>query len=71
MGMEWYVARDGETFGPFTAERMSAGVRDGELRREDLVWCVGMADWQPAGDVPGLWRPPAPTTYGRRRKSKA
>jgi hypothetical protein len=60
MGMEWYVARDGETFGPFTSERMSAGVRDGELRREDLVWCVGMADWQPAGDVPGLWRPPAP-----------
>jgi hemolysin-activating ACP:hemolysin acyltransferase len=30
---------------------MNAGVRDGELRREDLVWCEGMPDWQPAGDV--------------------
>ena len=55
---EWYVARDGERFGPFTSDRMSAGVREGELRREDLVWRDGMPDWQPASEVPGLWRPP-------------
>ena len=60
METEWYVARQGETFGPFTPERMSAGVRDGELTRDDLVWCAGMPDWQLAGEVPGLWLPPAP-----------
>jgi cytolysin-activating lysine-acyltransferase len=51
MGSEWYVLRDGEKYGPFTSDRMNAGVSDGELKREDLVWCEGMPDWQPAGDV--------------------
>src|SRR5215470_17934025 len=60
METEWYVARQGETFGPFTSERMSTGIRDGELTRDDLVWCAGMPDWQLAGEVPGFWRPPAP-----------
>jgi hypothetical protein len=60
MAIEWYVARDGKTYGPFTPEEMSAGARDGELRRDDLVWRKGMPYWQPAADVPGLW--PAPPT---------
>jgi cytolysin-activating lysine-acyltransferase len=51
MASEWYVLRDGEKYGPFTSDRMNAGVRDGELKRQDLVWCEGMPDWQPAGDV--------------------
>jgi cytolysin-activating lysine-acyltransferase len=57
MGSEWYVLRDGEKYGPFTSDRMSAGVRDGELKREDLVWCEGMPDWQPAGSVLPPFRP--------------
>jgi cytolysin-activating lysine-acyltransferase len=51
MGNEWYVLRNGEKYGPFTSDRMSAGVRDGELTSQDLVWCEGMPDWQPAGEV--------------------
>jgi hypothetical protein len=58
MGSKWYVARDCKTYGPFTPEEMSAGVRDNELRRDDLVWCEGMPQWQPSGEVPGLWPPP-------------
>src|SRR4029434_8673345 len=54
MPSEWYVARDGERFGPFTSDEMSAGVRNGELRREDFVWHAGLAEWQRAKDVPGL-----------------
>src|SRR5262249_21663082 len=57
-GEKWYVARDGKTYGPFSSEEMSAGVRDNELRRDDRVWCEGMPHWQPAGDVPGLFPPP-------------
>lgn len=36
--MDWYVARDGETFGPFPFEVMIKGIRDGELTPQDLVW---------------------------------
>src|SRR5262245_25736687 len=60
MGIEWYVARDGKTFGPFTSERMNTGVREGELRRDDHVWCKGMPHWLPAADVPEIWQPPSP-----------
>jgi hypothetical protein len=60
MAIEWYVARDGKTYGPFTPEEMTAGARDGELRRDDLVWRKGMPYWQPAADLPGLWPPPPP-----------
>jgi hypothetical protein len=58
MATEWYVARDGKTYGPFAPQEMSAGARDGELRRDDLVWRKGMPYWQRAADVPGLWPPP-------------
>ena len=56
MGRDWYVARNGETFGPFAFERMLRGAREGEMRGDDLVWLEGMADWLPAADVPELWQ---------------
>ena len=56
-GREWYVARNGETFGPFAFERVVRGAREGEMRDDDLVWREGMAHWQPAADVPELWQP--------------
>src|SRR5215468_8401409 len=56
--MDWYVARDGETFGPFTFDVMLKGVRDGELTPQDLVWSPGALDWQPASNVAGLFSPP-------------
>jgi hypothetical protein len=63
MPSEWYVARDGERFGPFTSDEMSAGVRNGELRREDFVWHAGLAEWQRAKDVPGLWASLEPSVF--------
>src|SRR5215471_10257448 len=57
--MDWYVARDGETFGPFQFEVMIKGIRDGELTPQDLVWSEGAPDWQPASSVPGLFSPPS------------
>jgi hypothetical protein len=56
--MDWYVARDGETFGPFSFEVLVKGVREGELRLDDSVWSVGKPDWVPARTIPGLWAPP-------------
>src|SRR5215470_4514108 len=61
---QWYVARGGETYGPFSSDQMAEGARSGELTRDDLVWFEGMAYWLPAGRVPELWpapeRAPAP-----------
>jgi hypothetical protein len=61
---EWYVARAGEQFGPFTFERMRKGAREGELKQDDAVWCAGMPDWQLAADIASLWDDPEerPTT---------
>jgi hypothetical protein len=60
---QWYVAREGQTYGPFTSDRISKGARDGELRPDDLVWREGMAGWMPAARVPELWQrqEPAPS----------
>jgi GYF domain 2 len=55
MGNAWYVARNGETFGPFSFERVIQGARTGEMQGDDLVWCDGMAGWLPAAEVPELW----------------
>jgi GYF domain 2 len=59
MDFDWYVERNGETFGPFTFDRMRKGAREGELRRDDPVWCSALPVWLLAGDIPGLWDPPA------------
>jgi len=59
----WYFGRDGRQEGPISEEQLQAMVRDGSLRREDLVWRDGMADWQPAGQIPGLPFPVQAASY--------
>jgi uncharacterized membrane protein YhaH (DUF805 family) len=59
MGTEWYVARGGETFGPFAFDVVADAARSGELRKDDLVWRAGMETWAGASTVPDLWTPPA------------
>ena len=58
--MEWYVARDGQTYGPFSIDAMRKGVRDGELRADDFVWSSAMVDWTRASKVSELWPPQSP-----------
>jgi hypothetical protein len=50
----WYLGRDGRQEGPISDEELRTLVRNGSLRRADLVWRDGMADWLPAGQIPGL-----------------
>ena len=50
----FHVALDGKAQGPFAADRLAAMIASGTLRRDTLVWCQGMADWRPAGQVPAL-----------------
>lgn len=42
--MEIYIYRNGVQEGPYELDVL----RSKNLRPEDLVWCKGMADWEPA-----------------------
>ena len=53
---EWYYARGGKQNGPITREALVELARNGGLDpRKDLVWTSTMKDWQPAGQVPGIF----------------
>jgi len=53
----------GAQLGPLDDSHMRAMARAGQLRPEDLVWREGMAEWAPAGRVPGLFdATPAPAS---------
>lgn len=46
--MQYYILNNGGKSGPFEVNDLLAN----GLNRESLVWCKGMADWQPAMQVP-------------------
>ena len=53
---EWYYARSGQQSGPVTFEQLGELARSGGLdATKDLVWTSKMADWIPAGQVPGIF----------------
>lgn len=49
--IEWYLARDGQQYGPLSENEMRAFVDLGHLRDTDLIWRAGFPDWRPAPDV--------------------
>lgn len=64
---DWYYTQGGQQKGPVTREAIGQLAATGQLRPEDLVWTQGMAAWQPAGQIAGLFPgiaaipPPIPT----------
>ena len=49
--MNIYVARDGQTYGPYTAEHAHQMIGQGQLQAADLACAEGAADWVPLGQV--------------------
>jgi hypothetical protein len=45
---QWYLARDGQQFGPISEAEMAKLVELGHLQPTDLLWCEGFPDWRPA-----------------------
>jgi hypothetical protein len=45
---QWYLARDGEQFGPISDAEMARFVELGHLKPTDLLWREGFPDWRPA-----------------------
>ena len=58
-GIEWFLARDGQQYGPLNENEMRAFVDLGHLRMTDLIWRVGFAEWRSAPEVFAIHAQPA------------
>src|SRR6478672_2086733 len=45
---QWYLARDGQQYGPLSDPELAKFVELGHLQPNDLLWREGFADWRPA-----------------------
>ena len=50
----WFFASHGQQQGPYPEAQLRDFIARGTVTSETLVWTEGMADWQKAGDIPGL-----------------
>src|SRR5690348_12653469 len=57
---QWYRVENGQQQGPYDEGQIRAMALQGQLRPDDLIWADGMANWVPAGSVPGLLPQAAP-----------
>lgn len=60
---KWYYAKGTERHGPVTEEQLHRLAATGKLQPSDLVWRKGMAQWQQAESIQGLF-PPQPMVKG-------
>jgi len=45
---QWYIARDGQQFGPLSDAELAKFIDLGHLQPTDLLWRDGFPDWRPA-----------------------
>lgn len=55
MANEWYYSKNGQRFGPVSAEGLRLLAQTGKLGPSDHVWKAGMAQWLPASKIKGLF----------------
>jgi heme/copper-type cytochrome/quinol oxidase subunit 2 len=51
----WFFASQGQQQGPYYEAQLRDLIAKGTVTAATLVWSEGMADWQKAGDIPGLF----------------
>jgi hypothetical protein len=54
MATSWFYASGGARKGPVALDDLQDALQQGEIDRESLVWCKGMAQWQALESVPDL-----------------
>ena len=52
--MKWHYSHDGTQQGPVTEDEIKGMISAGNVRPSDLVWCDGMAGWEPVSSVAEL-----------------
>ena len=57
--MKWHYSHDGTQQGPVTEDEIKGMISAGSVKPGDLVWCDGMAGWEPVSSVAELM-PQAP-----------
>ena len=63
---QWYLARDGQQYGPLSEPELAKFIELGHLQPTDLLWREGFPDWRPAmvdfpqRGKPAMARPPQP-----------
>src|SRR5215475_6644184 len=60
----WYLARNGQQYGPLSEAELGRFVELGHLQPTDLLWREGFPDWRPAMVV----FPPRASTLGRQAR---
>jgi hypothetical protein len=65
---QWYLAREGQQYGPLSEVELTKIIEMGHLQPNDLLWREGFPDWRPALVVfpprkPGVPRPPSPARF--------
>src|SRR5215470_15893265 len=45
---QWYLARDGQQFGPLSDSELAKFIELGHMQPTDLLWREGFPDWRPA-----------------------
>jgi hypothetical protein len=64
----WFFASQGQQQGPYPEVQLRQLIARGTVIADTLVWSEGMAEWQKAADIPGLFpgasRPPAVSRPG-------
>jgi membrane protease subunit (stomatin/prohibitin family) len=51
-GSAWHIAVDGQSQGPWNSAQISAGISQGQISANTLLWTPGSAGWTPAGQIP-------------------
>jgi hypothetical protein len=51
----WFYASDGQQHGPYPETRLRDLIGRAIVTADTLVWSEGMAGWEKAGDIPGLF----------------
>src|SRR5262245_49777858 len=46
--IQWYLAREGQQYGPLSEAELAKFVELGHLQPNDLLWREGFPDWKPA-----------------------
>ncbi|UMZ73688.1 DUF4339 domain-containing protein [Natranaerofaba carboxydovora] len=51
----WYMIKDGEQLGEFSWQQLKQSVKEGELKKEDLVWNSDLPQWVEANTIENLF----------------
>ena len=46
--IQWYLAREGQQYGPLSDAELAKFIELGHLQPNDLLWREGFPDWRPA-----------------------